>query len=171
MRAEDNYSECVVKKLSTPKDLILKVLFVLAGTLAVIIGYFLHPLVLAAVAAGWYIAWSVLWPRFNVTYEYVFVDGQIDFDKIYSGSSRKHVMRVDLDTAVMVAPEKSHALDGYRHQMEQKKPYDFTSLSPDARVYVFVNKGKTDTEIIRFEPDDNMLSRIKKKAPRKFSDI
>lgn len=166
---EGSYCECVVARRQTVKDYAIKGLLVALAIAITVAGLYLSVLlVLAAVA--WY-AIITFWSRFQVVYEYVFVDGQIDFDKIMGGNSRKHVKRIDLDTVTIVAPKNSHALDGYKHL--QGKAVDFTSLDPQnaGSVYVIVNKGDKDTELIRFEPDDNMITLMKKKAPRKVQEF
>ena len=166
---EGSYSECVVARRQTVKDYAIKGLLIALAISITIAGLFLSVLfVLAAVA--WYLI-ITFWARFQVVYEYVFVDGQIDFDKIMGGKSRKHVKRVDMDTVTIVAPKNSHALDGYKHL--EGKAIDFTSLDPEreSKVYVIVNKGDKDTEIIRFEPDETMVALMKKKAPRKVQEF
>ena len=165
---ESSYSECVVARRQTIKDYAIKGLLVAIAIGITVAGLFLSILLFVA-AITWY-ALFTFWGRFNVVYEYVFVDGQIDFDKIMGGDARKHLKRVDLDTATVVAPLRSHSLDGYKHL--QGKAIDFTSLDPanESKIYVIVNKGDKDTEIIRFEPDENMIALMKKKAPRKVQE-
>lgn len=165
---EGNYGECTVVRKATTKDFVIKGLLIAGASLLTFLGV-LVPFLLLVAAIAWYLIFA-FWSRFNVVYEYVFVDGQIDFDKILGGNARKHIKRIDLDTAIVVAPQRSHALDGYKHL--QGKPFDYTSLDPEREnlVYVIVNKGKTDNEIIRFEPDESMLALMKKKAPRKIQE-
>ncbi|MBR5712826.1 MAG: hypothetical protein IKX54_04445 [Lachnospiraceae bacterium] len=169
MRGDGCYTECTVRREKTGRDIVIKVSLIALATLFIILGLLIHPLVLALAAVAWYLV-IAFWSRFNVVYEYVFVDGQLDFDKIMGGDARKHLKRIDMDQVILVAPERSHALDSYRNKPE--KPSDYTAHSKNEaehRVYVIVNQGDKGVELIRFEPDDNLLSYMKQKSPRKIS--
>ena len=165
---ESSYGECVVARKATTKDFCIKTLLISLASI-ITLAAIMIPVLLFVAAIGWYLIFT-FWTRFQVVYEYIFVDGQIDFDKIMGGSARKHIKRIDLDTVTTVAPARSHALDGYQHL--STKPLDYTSLDPEREnlVYVIVNKGAKDAELIRFEPDENFITLMKKKAPRKIQE-
>lgn len=120
---------------------------------------------IAAIAATYF-----LMPSFNVDYEYIFVDGQIDFDRISGGEKRKHLLRIDLDNAEIMAPEKSHRLDSIRNQ-QGLNVKDFTSNTEEAQVYGIFISHNGEKMLIRFEPSEKMIEYSKQKAPRKvFTD-
>lgn len=166
MNLEGCYCECVVKRRGTMGGAFCKAGLLALTTLLVVIGLAVTWLLLLAFAAGYLTYW--LWPRFQVTYEYVFCDGQLDFDKILGGEGRKHVYRIDLEHVEMIAPEKSHSLDGYRQRNLPSR--DFTSLIQEEghKVFVIIHKMDKGQEEIRFEPDEKMLALMKSKAPRKI---
>ncbi len=161
---ENMYAETAVKRANTPMSIALRALIVAA----IIFTFFFASITgsrilfaLGAVAAC-LIIW--LWPRFNVEWEYIFVDGQLDFDTISGGEKRKTKLRIDFDEVEAVAPLKSHALDAYRHY----KVRDYSSLRKDADIYVVVVKiGEEGLNQIYFEPNEKMLTTMKNKAPRK----
>ena len=161
---ENMYAEAAVKRANTPKAIILRALVIVA----VILTFFFASVtgskilfVLGAVAAC-LIIW--FWPRFNVEWEYIFVDGQVDFDTISGGEKRKTRLRIDFEEVEVVAPLKSHALDAYRHY----KVRDYSSLRKDANIYVIVAKvGEEGLNQIYFEPTEKMISLMKTKSPRK----
>lgn len=167
---EGNYAECVVPRLPRMKDGMIKGLLLLGGCVLTIGGFILHPILLFAAALAWFAIFS-FWSRFNVVYEYVFVDGQIDFDKIMGGDARKNAKRIDLDNALIVAPERSHSLDSYRNN-PSIKVFDFTSGSPEPGnpIFTVINQGEKGLERVLFEPDENMVLLMKKKAPRKVEE-
>lgn len=105
-----------------------------------------------------------LLPTNNIAYEYIFVDGQIDFDRILGGAKRKTMKRTDLSEVELVAPENSHQLDGFRHL----PMIDYSSGYANDRHYVAVSNGEKGTELIRFTPDEKMLKMMKYKAPSKI---
>lgn len=169
MRGDGCYTECTVRKLPTMKDGMLKGLLVGVCCIFGSLGILVHPLFLFVAGVLAFVILPMIWPRFSVVYEYVFVDGQLDFDKIMGGSSRKQLKRIDMEQVLTVAPERSHALDSNRNRPEVRK-FDFTSGSKDANAYVIINQGQKAVEWIRFEPDETLLSMMKQKSPRKVSE-
>ena len=163
---DDLYAEARAKKKVTMKDNLIK--FFLVGGMTGCLGVgFLSGigiwLILGLVFMG--VSYFVL-PKLAIEYEYVFCDGQVDFDRISGGAKRKTVLRVDFDKLVVVAPKNSHALDGYAHDGVIVK--DFSSLDEKARVYGMVISGGEKPTLIYFEPNEKMLTAMKQKAPRKI---
>lgn len=103
------------------------------------------------------------WPRFRKEWEYVFCDGQLDFDLIKGGEKRKHILRIELENADVVAPLGSEALDGYRHLPVK----DFSSGRQEAHLYGIATRlPKQESKVlIRFEPNEKMLKMMKDKCP------
>ena len=168
MVGESNYTECLVKRAGRASDTVIKVLMLFGvlvlGFLALITpGFHQFLMVLLLVFYCFFVFGQ--WARFKAEYEYIFVDGQIDFDVVYSGNSRKHLNRIDMDKVDTVAPEGDHALDGFKHL--ELKAKDYSSRAQGAKVYVIMVKGEKGPEKILFEPDENFLQFMKKKAPRK----
>ena len=62
------------------------------------------------------------------------VDGQIDFDRILRGESRKTMKRIDLSKVEVVAPEHSHHLDAYA----KRTLYDYSSGIDTDQHYIAV---------------------------------
>lgn len=160
------YTETYVKRGVTPKKQAQKIgIFALAGVAflagIVTIGAIGFALCVLIVLVG-----VILTPNFNVDFEYVFCDGQIDFDRISNGERRKTLLRIDLDNIEIMAPEQSHRMDSYR-SMPGIKPEDFSSLKPDAVKYaIFCSDGDSRHYIV-FEPDEKMIAMAKQKSPRK----
>ena len=161
-----SYAESSVKKKVTTADNMKKV-GLIALTVLCLMGSVLHLLILIVGMAMVGVCFFLI-PRFNIMYEYIFCDGQMDFDKIMGGAKRKNLLRVDFDKVVAVAPANSQALDGYRH--DKVKVYDFSSLEPDHKKYGLVTKEGDQSILVYFEPDEKMVEVIKKKDPRKFSE-
>lgn len=160
------YAEARAKKKVTMKDNLIKFLLV-GGMIAFFVLGFLS-------FSMWFILLGIVFlalgyfflPKLAVEYEYVFCDGQMDFDKISGGAKRKTMLRVDFEKLVVVAPKNSHALDGYRHNGVAVK--DFSSLEENAKVYGMVVTGGEQQTMIYFEPSEKMLAAMKQKAPRKI---
>lgn len=103
-------------------------------------------------------------PKTKVAYEYVFVDGQIDFDYIINSERRKHKKRVDLEKIDMIAPEGDPALYNERNT----KVVDFSSRKPGDRHFIAVCRDEGGKQCIRFTPDEKMLKNIQVKARNKI---
>lgn len=104
-------------------------------------------------------------PRLSVDYEYIFCDGQVDFDKIMGNVKRKTVIKVDLDETEIVAPATSHVLDEYKNKNYKVK--DFTSGLPECKPYVMISHYKEEYIKVYFEPSEKMVEAMRMKAPRK----
>ena len=160
------YAEARAKKKVTLKDRILKVILVgcMIGSFG--IGFLGGSMILVVVGLVFLGIGYYFLPRLATEYEYVFCDGQVDFDRISGGARRKTMLRVDFDKLVVIAPKNSHALDGYRHNGVDVK--DFSSLEEHAKVYGMVISSGERKTMIYFEPNEKMLAAMKQKAPRKI---
>lgn len=165
----DLYTEASVKKRVTVTDTLIKVVVIFLVAVMIVFGFMLNKMLITLLGVvGAFLAYSFL-PRLNVVYEYIFCDGQLDFDKIMAGEKRKHLYRLDFEQVLIMAPANSHALDGYKSNPAAKK-IDFTSLEKDRKVYCIVESAGDLQTLVYFEPNEKMLSYIKQKAPRKVSE-
>lgn len=165
----EKYTETRVKKRRTGKDMMLRVLMIMG----IILPFFLMGIsgLFIIVSLAMVFVTSIFWKRVDIEYEYVFCDGQVDFDRIAGGESRKTLLRIDFDQLLICAPKTSHTLDEYTHKSLSVK--DFTSLEKDRKVYGMVvnsSTGNGGMVLIYFEPDDNMIAAMKGKSPRKIAD-
>lgn len=160
----DLYSETAVKRKTTTSDIALKAVLIVGIILLFIISIALggqlgriitFAAMIAVVGLVWY------WPRFHVEWEYVFCDGQLDFDMILGGDKRKQVLRIEIEQADLIAPLDSDRMDGYRHL----KKKDYSSLKKDAKKYAIVTKLKEEKIVLIFEPSEKMLDMMMTKAP------
>lgn len=165
----DLYTEASVKKRVTVTDTLIKVVVIFLVTVMIVFGFMLNKMLITLLGMlGAFVAYTLL-PRLNVVYEYIFCDGQLDFDKIMAGEKRKHLYRLDFEQVLIMAPANSHALDSYKSNPATKK-IDFTSLEKDRKVYCIVESAGDLQTLVYFEPNEKMLSYIKQKAPRKVSE-
>lgn len=160
------YAEARVKRKDTIATIGLRALMiigVLAGLIMIVTGKILSFLGIVIIIAVFF-----FYPRLSVEYEYIFVDGQLDFDKISGQARRKNMLRIDFEQVEIMAPANSSALDNYKHMQLETK--DFTSLNKDIKPYVIIaNKDNRKLKIL-FEPNEKMLGMIKQKSPRKVSE-
>ena len=165
----DLYTEASVKKRVTGTDNLIKFAAIAGVVLCLLVGFVLFNgvIILLGVIGGFFTV--TLLPRLSVVYEYIFCDGQLDFDKIMAGEKRKHIYRLDFDQVLLMAPANSHALDSYKNNPNARKK-DFSSLEKDRKVYCIVQSEGDIQTLVYFEPNEKMISYIKQKAPRKVSE-
>ena len=159
------YAEAGVKRKDSTASMGLRMLMIVGiiiGALLLFLGQ-----VFSMVGIVMIVALIYLFPRLNVEYEYIFVDGQLDFDRITGNAKRKTLLRIDLDQVEIIAPAGSHALDSYTYMKLVEK--DFSSGNKDSKPYVIVANVEEKKLKILFEPSDKMLSVIKQKSPRKLA--
>lgn len=161
----ETYAEAGVTRLANAKTYLIKAGCILLALLAMFLTFAITPsfftiFVLICIGMGF------LFPRLNIEYEYVYCDGQIDFDRISGKAKRKRMLRIDLEQVEIVAPVTSHDLDSYKNNNNYKLR-DFTSLKKDAKPYAayYIN-GEKRYKVL-FEPNEKMLECMRYKAPRK----
>lgn len=165
----ESYAEASVKQKASPVNLLIKVLLIAVTLFFLVFGMgFLGAFAIVGVGVMILVC-VIVFPYLSVEVEYVFCDGQLDFDKIYSGNKRKTALRIDFENVEQMAPAGSHALDAYQNN-SGVKTMDFTSRERDIHPYVIiVRQGEQLTRLL-FEPSEKMIAAIKQKAPRKVSE-
>lgn len=161
------YAEAGVKRKGGAKTMMMRIGLILLVFISFFASSFSPILIILpaiALVGAFYI-----FPRLSIEYEYVFCDGQIDFDMIMGGAKRKNALKMDFDQIEMIAPLSSHALDSYKNGNYKKK--DFSSLNPDAKLYAIVGQAMKkevgSNLMVIFEPSEKMVDCMKQKAPRK----
>lgn len=161
----DMYHELLVKRKAQTSDKLCKVGLILATVLAAAAVLFTPWAIIAFFALC--IADYFLIPSFNLEFEYLYVNGELDVDKIMSQKSRKHAASFDIaEKMELIAPWDSHEMDYYK-KGHQGKIVDFSSGREDAKVYAMVYGGDKGTEIVLLEPGEEMLRDMQRLAPRK----
>ncbi len=159
------YAEAGVKRKETAGTYAIRFLLIFVAFVAFLLTF--QNSILLFVSAILIVAIIYFFPRLSVEYEYVFCDGQLDFDKIMGNAKRKTALKIDFEQVEIMAPKGSHALDSYNHVKTVVK--DFTSRDKNAKPYVIIlREGDTATKIL-FEPNEKMINCIKLKSPRKVS--
>lgn len=164
----DMYREILIQKEKTPASGFLKVGLIALDVLVFVAGIILHPLFLLAGLALAVVLYLLVLPRFDVEYEYLYVNGGLDIDVIYSKQKRKKAASYDVNEMELLAPEKSHALDSYKNG-NNVKIRDFSSGKPDARSYILVFNKEKERELVKVELDEDIIRDIRRLAPRKVN--
>lgn len=163
----DNYREIMIKR-ETPAHLkFLKGLMIAVSALAVIGGIILIPVLLPA-GVVLAVATYFITARFEVEYEYLYVNGELDVDAIYSRQKRKKVGSYNMAELEILAPEKSHVLDSYMNN-KAVKIKDFSSGDPKAKCYILIMNSNSERQAVKVEIDEEIVNDIRRIAPRKVN--
>ncbi len=163
---EGQYCEAYVKRGVLPKHKVIKVVIWLVAFLVFAAGLFGLGTLGFVASIVILLVGVIIGPMFNVDFEYVYVDGQIDFDRIVSGEKRKTMLRVDLDNIEVMAPMTSHRMDPFRN-MQGIEKHDFSSQQQTAAIYGIAFSDGDKRVLVMFEPSEQMLALASRKAPRK----
>lgn len=157
----ETYYEIMVKK-KTPASLkiaqlvtgILAVFFALISLLGIFWG------MLLAIVCG--VACYFLSIHNKVEFEYLYVDKELQIDRILARSKRKTMETLDLKQFEILAPLHSHELNSYRNGKFKKVDYSSGDGVNDKAKYALVINDK----MVIFEPTEEMVKTIKMFAPR-----
>lgn len=164
MDMNDLYREILVKRITPTADKIKSAALVALTVLCLAGSLVFWPLLLGGIALG--VASFLLIPRFNLEYEYLYVNGDIDVDKIMSRQKRKRCASYSLENLEVMAPTGSHALDSFRSG-GNTRTRDFTSLDPQASSYTLVFHSGESRELVRLELEEDVVRDMRRLAPRK----
>ena len=159
----DIFAEQLVKRKKKPSEQFLKyaltalvVVFALGG---LFLAGFLVYLALALAVACYFI-----FPRFNVEYEYSYVNGEFDVDVIYSMQKRKKKEVFNLQDVDCVALYGNPALAAYQTGYTVT---DYSAFDASKPPYVIV-KGSEKRLIYMQIEDPTILSDMKRRLQRRF---
>ena len=102
----DVYTEILVPKKVTAPDIFVKVILILLTGASIAAGVIVRPAFLIA-AAVFLLLDILLIPRLSVEYEYLYINGELDVDKIFSKSRRKRAAVYTMEQLELMAPAGS----------------------------------------------------------------
>ncbi len=164
----DLYQEILISRETPFINKIAKVAAYVVTAFFLFTGFLFMNIIFLIAGAVMAVCCYIFLPRLDVEYEYLYVNGELDVDAIYSKQKRKRIASYDMAELEILAPSTSHALDSYLNQ-QGTKVRDFTSRAPQTQSYtlVFSKEGKRD--IIKVELNDTILGDIRRIAPRKVN--
>lgn len=157
----DFYTEQLIKKQTGMKDVVIKAVLVAVAIVSVLT-VFIFPMGLLIPIIVIALVWFLM-TRLNVEYEYLYVNGDLDIDKIMNKSKRKRVFSANVDSMELLAPVNSPRLD----QFQNARVINLSSGNADARLYALIVSGNGQMSKLIFEPNDTIIEGIYMLAPRK----
>ena len=167
----DMYAEYIVKKKSDFKTSLIKALVVLASAILMYIALiitqnavFFMPAAVALI--GW--AGYHVFIQFNVEYEYIVTNGELDIDRIVARRGRRRIINIQTNNFELIAPYDDEHRAAYESG-EFKKTIDVRS-GPDAEGWFVIANHKDQGRVrILFEPTPKMLKIFSEYLPRQMA--
>ncbi|MCL2574638.1 MAG: DUF6106 family protein [Defluviitaleaceae bacterium] len=159
---KDVFKEQLVKRRPSMKTTMAKVGIVAAAIFLILVFFMFAqfiamflPILWVATIFGAYI----MFRRFDIEYEYILTNNELDIDIIYGKSRRKRIFSSsvrDFDAFRQVgSTEMQHSFSGGATKA------DYTGgISPDIKQYEFITTYKSKKMHILFEPNQDLLSSI-----------
>ncbi|MDD7738655.1 MAG: DUF6106 family protein [Fusicatenibacter sp.] len=163
----DLYTEVMVSKKPTGKDKAIKFVMIFFTVIFAVAGIIMTPIALIlALALG--LADYFYLPRLSVEFEYLYVNGELDIDRIFSQSRRKRAASYELSNMEIMAPFSSHRLDSYKNNRSIKQ-VDYSSgiRGEGHHPYGIVIPNQNALQLVIFEPNEVMIKDIRNRSPRK----
>lgn len=161
----DLYAEVLIKKQATAMDRLKKTGLIMLLALSVLISLFFDFRFLLAVAVLG-VATYFLLPTFDLEYEYLLVNRELDIDKIYSRSKRKEAAQFQLEEMELFAPLNSRRMEHYNSN-SRLKIRDYSSGDDGAGIYAMIIRDGQEACKVLLEPDAQMLDILCKSFPNK----
>ena len=102
-----------------------------------------------------------LFMKFDIEYEYTYLAGEIDFDKILSKTTRTRLITAKCDTFERFGEYTPEVRESIKNETFNKL-FDFTSNTDATRYYAILNHREFKKTIIIFEPTEEMVSDMKR---------
>ncbi|RGS80473.1 DUF6106 family protein [Coprococcus sp. AF21-14LB] len=157
----DFYTEQLIRR-KTPITSILLVSVCGAFTIISVLSMLILPfglLITAALGALTYFVHRSV----NLEFEYLYVNGDLDIDKIMAKTKRKKVFSCNMRDLEVIAPQGAPELRPFANL----KAKDFSSNCPDHKKYEMILVSEGEKHRIIFEPNKTILDGIRMIAPRK----
>ena len=157
----DFYTEQLVKKRPDMKYLAIKVGLILITVIAfLIVLVFPIGIILPILAI---VLDVIMFRRLNVEYEYLYVNGDLDVDKIMSRAKRKRMFSMNVSEMELLAPAAAPEL----RQYQNARTLDFSSGTGQAKLYTLVVADHGELKKVIFEPNETIVEGLFVLAPRK----
>lgn len=163
----DVFKEQLVERKPQSADMIKKagiIIGALASIVLLSMVQFLAAFLMPIVVVEAFLIFMVL-RRFNVEYEYILTNGELDIDKIMNKQKRKKVLSVDVKSFETMVSVKSGAYAGEVSQFN--KLIDVSSGVVNEQTYAALFTKDNQVVKLVFEPNEMLLKAIKGYIPRK----
>ena len=156
----------MITQKKTPARWAVEILVLAAAIAMTVVMVLIDPFIFFFPALLLYIGFYFVHKYNYIEYEYTWIEGQLDIDRIYAKSRRKNVAKIEVEDLLVIAPEGSRDVSNYERDSSVSVK-DCSTRLPENKKYVAVYKDDKGTHRIIFEPEENILDLISIRNPRK----
>lgn len=166
----DTLIECAVKRKTSIRNLAL--LGLVIGLMIVAFAFFIFYFrsgIMFLIGILLCVLISKITSMCDEEYEYIFINGDMDFAKIVGKKKRVELMSVSMNEVELVAPLSSDKLAPYeKGESSRYLVRDFSSAFPNhkERMYAMICKSENQAYRIIFEPNEKLVEAMWQLAPR-----
>lgn len=157
------YAEAGVKVRPPFKNTLIKALLIAGIVFFIALSLLVRSPLFGPMAAVMIVVAIYYMPRLsNVEYEYIFCDGQFDFDRISGGAKRKTMLTVDMENVEVIASPMR------RGEYENISVTNVKDFSDDVKTAFMMIVSCEDKKLkVYFKPTEKMIECMYYKAPSK----
>jgi len=104
---------------------------------------------------------------FDVEYEYIYLNGEIDFDKIIAKTTRTRLITVKAENVDLYGVYDDNAKIKFQNS-NIKKVFNFDSGNGNELYYMTTNNKEFGKTLIIFEPEDRIREDFEKRIPKQW---
>ena len=167
----DTYIEWMVKrKIDTPVRILrflIMTVAVLIGLVLLFLSFFISFLVFFGIVFFGLCIWGgiVINRRFNVEYEYILTNFDLDIDRIIAQKKRKRLLSVNLRTFQQFGPCDDAHMDQIARMGENKR-IDVSAHDERMTYYFVCMEKKYGRVLVFFTPNERIIHTVKAAAPQ-----
>ena len=166
----DTLVECAVKRKTSVKNLAL--LGLIIGLMVVAFAFFIFYFqngIMFVIGILLCVLISKITSMCDEEYEYIFLNGDLEFAKIIGKKKRKELLSVAMNEVELVAPLSSDKLAPYeKGDSSRYQERDYSSAFPNHRNQMYAMICRTENQAYRiiFEPNEKLIEAMWQLAPR-----
>lgn len=160
----ESYKELMVKKESGLKEKLLRVVSLIPTIFLGFLTLLTGDMSILIIAIGLGVLCYFVFQWTDIEYEYLYLDKEINIDKIMAKTRRKRVATISTEKMEILAPAKSHQLDSYRSRKVKEADYSAGNDMPEQKLYALYSEG---SQKYLLSLDEDFVKTIKGIAPRK----
>ncbi len=161
----DRVVEKLVKKKRNAKDIGMQILIATTGIIiCYVANLFMQYLGMISTSiillAIWFTYKGIMW--YNIEYEYTYINGDMDVDKILGKNARRPFKRIELDRVVLVAKMDNNEA---KKLMHTSKRIDVCEKAEDENNLVIIYSGEKEREAVVIDYNEDVYNSYKELIP------
>ncbi|MGN0242744.1 MAG: DUF6106 family protein [Lachnospiraceae bacterium] len=170
MIINDRYAEARVKREKDVQTTLLKAVIIIAtvflAAIALLFGSLIQGTVFMLCGFAIFAMYFFGWKYTSFEYEYLFLSGELDIDKILGAASRKRIISLNFNSLELIAPTNSDKVAPYKDE-QRYVIYDCSSGDKTRNRYSVICTNNDRLVHVVIEPTEEMLELFKLTAPMK----